>query len=67
MWDMFEGDIMKKKLYCENCFSDIKLKTYVEDELGSIFCNEDCLENSLEYRELKKLPKFEVIMKDKLK
>jgi hypothetical protein len=52
-----------KKLYCENCFEEIKNKTYIEDELGSIFCNEDCLENSLEYRELKEIPKFKEAIK----
>jgi len=49
---------MKKKLYCENCLEDIKLKYYIEDSLGSIFCSEECLENSLDYRELKKIPQF---------
>lgn len=59
---------MKKCLYCENCLEEIKLNKYIVDCLGGVFCNEDCLENSLEYRELKKLPKFEYIeMKGGLK
>jgi len=52
---------MKKQIYCENCLEEIRLKTCIVDELGSIFCSEDCLENSLDYRELKELPKFETI------
>ena len=49
--------------YCENCLEEIKLKSYIEDELGSIFCSEDCLDNSLDYRELKKKPKFKEIVR----
>ena len=58
-----EGEEEVKVKYCENCQEEIKLKTYIEDELGSIFCNEDCLENSLDYRELKEIPKFKEVAK----
>jgi len=37
--------------YCENC-SEENLKDYIIDSLGSVFCNDNCFANSLEYREL---------------
>ena len=38
-------------VYCENCNKE-ELKNYIEDSLGSIFCNDSCFSNSLEYRNL---------------
>ena len=38
--------------YCENCFKE-GLKSYFEDRLGSIFCDEKCYKESLKHRSIK--------------
>ena len=40
-------------VYCE-CCGEEDLKSYIIDNFGSIFCNDNCLTNSLEYRDIKK-------------
>ena len=45
---------MEEKYYCENCFKE-NLKTYVKDQLGSIFCTKKCAIESLKHRPITKL------------
>jgi hypothetical protein len=40
----------RNNYYCEQCGDD-DLKNPVEDGTGSVFCNEYCVERSLEWRD----------------
>jgi hypothetical protein len=41
--DFKTGDRNNKEYYCENCNKE-ELESYVIDDIGSIFCSEDCFE-----------------------
>ena len=41
-----------KEIYCENCFKDLtKEKIVVIDDLGTIFCCENCAKRSEDFRQ----------------
>lgn len=41
-----------KEIYCENCFGDLTdRKEVIVDDLGTIFCNENCAKRSEDFRQ----------------
>ncbi len=41
-----------KEVYCENCFEDLtEREKVIVDDLGSIFCNENCALRSESFRQ----------------
>ena len=41
---------MEDEFYCESCMKE-NLKTYVIDQLGSVFCSRKCAYDSKNYRD----------------